>query len=31
MNEEVQLGTESKLGRIGEGVRLPNRNPKLGP
>ena len=26
-NEEVQLGAESKLGKIGEGVRLPNRNP----
>ena len=27
MNEEVQLGAKSKIGRIGEGVRLPNRNP----
>jgi len=29
-NEEIQFGTKSKLGRIGERVRLPNRNPKEG-
>ena len=26
-NEEVQIGTKSKLGRIGEGVRFLIRNP----
>jgi hypothetical protein len=26
----LKLGAESKLGRIGEGVRLPNRNPEHG-
>ena len=25
-NGEVQIWTKSKLGRIGEGVRFPNRN-----
>ena len=29
-NGEVQIWTKSKLGGIGEGVRLPNRNPEIG-